>query len=156
SLCSSWSNREPEGRSLEAELSAYAEPNALFTAALDKFLLETEEDSEAVPIGERFCREALRASFFAWSNKPNPRIALWADLFVELEIKRLQWGDKGPQLLKAMEISGRLAKTTIPYEELFNAGLRQVAKDFRLRAQLGQIGDKVGYPELNDELLSSL
>jgi len=154
-LCSSWLGDLEAGRTLESDLGTYVEPGVILDDAVNKFLSETEKDSEARPIAYHFCVEAVRASLCAWSGKPNPRLREWADLFVEQEIERRCLGEKSPPLLNAMEISGERARATIPYEELFDACVRQMGKDFRLRTQLGEIGEKMGYRDLGDELLSA-
>ncbi len=156
SLCNSWSSDLEEGHTLEADLDRYMAPNAFFHKAADEFLRLTEPP-KPLPSPVKFCLEVMRATLCTWSNKPNPRLREWADLFVEQEIERRILGEQSPLHLIAMEISAQRARDTIPYEELFNACVRQMQKrGIMIRPQLGEIGQKAGYPELEEQLLSAV
>jgi tetratricopeptide (TPR) repeat protein len=156
SLCNSWSGDLEEGRTLERDLGHYMAPNAIFPRAADEFLRWTEPP-EPLPLVTKFCLEAMRASLYLWCKKPNPRLREWADLFVEQEVERDILGEQSPPHRVAMEISAQRARDTIPYEELFDACLRQFCgKGCKLLPHLSELGQKVGYPDLAERLMSAI
>jgi len=131
-LCNSWSFEPEKGRTLEGDLESYMalnamEPDVILRAA-EEFLRWTEPP-EILPLVTKFSLEAMRASLCSWCEKPNPRLREWADLFVEQEVERRlsdAQAASSSSLFVAMEISAERARTTIPYEELFDACLRQL------------------------------
>lgn len=156
SLCNSWSGDIEESRTLEGDLNHYMAANAFFHKAADEFLRLTDA-TESLPPVVKFCLDAMRASLYFWSNKPNPQLREWAELFVEQEVERRILGEQSPPHLNAIEISAQRARDTIPYEALFDACHRQMQKrGIMIRSQLGEIGQKVGYPDLEEQLLSAV
>lgn len=124
--------------------------------AADQFLQATENPKHWTPTG-RFCLETVRACLYVWRNKPNPRLREWADLFVKWEVTRRVLGEQSPPYLVAMEISAERARETIPYEELFDACARQLREHGpKVHPQLEEIGQKVGYPYLAEQLVASI
>jgi tetratricopeptide (TPR) repeat protein len=160
SLCNSWSFEPEDGHTIDADLEHYMAlsamaPDAMLRAA-DEFLRWTES-LEALPLVAEFCLAAMRASLYSWCQKPNPRLREWADLFVEKEVERRLLGDQAPIHLVAMEISAKRARSTIPYEELFDACLRQLPNHgLKVLPQLGEIGQKMGYSDLSNQLVFAL
>lgn len=155
-LCSSWSGERAQEQTLEEALERHLVPEAILELTADAFL-KMAEKLEGLSFSTRFCVEAVRASILAFRNRENPRVAEWASLFVERALMRRQAGAAAPPFLVALELAAERTRATLPFAILLNACAQQLAKHGPAAfVALAELGDKVGYPDLDVHLFGSL